>query len=877
MSEGSDRGTPAARPDPGSAHNLDDLIVRLRILKVWAGDPSYDVIAKRVNARWQRSGRPERTSKSTVADCFTVGRARPDEDLVLAIVAALDADEGYLTEWRQAIRIVRGEAVMASFVQAQDRLPDLVPEFTGRTTELSRCVSMAYADDRPAGVVIEGMAGVGKTQLAIAAAHRLVEQHDIERVLFVNLRGFDPDPWRPPANPAAVLDAFLRLLGVRAQDIPHGKDALAARAELYQTQLDRTSALILLDNAVDAEQVEPLLSRVPRCPALVTSRNHLAELPQAGRLEIDVFDLDDAVALLRAAAGPDRFAAEPDAAVSIASLLGGLPLALGLTAGRIRSDNGWTLTDQLERLVDDAEPLMGPMIADRVELAHRPRLEDPVQAALGSSYRRLGSEPRRVLRLLALHPGGDLDSYAAAALAGVDLEEVRRQLQELAVAHLVQQRQPDRYEFHDLVRVYASERTRDEDPAAARHAALDRLLDHYLSVASLVMSHYAPWEQQRRPPIVCSGTPDPRIVDHASATAWLDAEWPNLIATAVFGARHGWIRYTSQVAAAIARYLDTAARFQDAEVLHEHAVRDEDPVARAGALTNLGRIYIRTARHAEAQDTIQLALATAQETGDITGQARALSSLGLVCWRLGRHEEAFDHYRQSLSRYGQTGDRLGEASVLGNLAGLFERLGRFQEAVDEGRRSAERYRELGDRVGEARALGNLGKVYLRLGLPTEAIDHLEQALSHFREVDAALEVAGSIGNIGVAYGQMGRHRDAVEMHEQTLALVREVGARQHEVVCLNELGNNMRRLGEPAQGLRYHSTALQIADELGARYEQARAHDGIAEARTALGDPTEARIHWEQAHALYAELGTPEVAEIAARLAALDARGAHPR
>ena len=189
----------AALPDPGQAATLDDLVERLRSLKAWAGSPSYDTIKNRVNKMWSAAGLPaaELVGKTTVVDCFRPGRRRMNADLVMSIVQALHPDPGYVAQWRQALQVIVGETTAASQVRVQDCLPPDLAGFTGRTAELDRLRRVLADTGRDGGAVvisaIEGMAGVGKTQLAIHLGHLLLQEQSCDRVLFVNLRGFHPD------------------------------------------------------------------------------------------------------------------------------------------------------------------------------------------------------------------------------------------------------------------------------------------------------------------------------------------------------------------------------------------------------------------------------------------------------------------------------------------------------------------------------------------------------------------------------------------------------------------------------------------------------------------------------------------------------------
>ncbi|HEX6682671.1 MAG TPA: NB-ARC domain-containing protein, partial [Candidatus Limnocylindrales bacterium] len=393
----------AGMPDPGGSRSLDELVERLKLLKIWAGDPSYEAITDRINAAWTGAGRPraELARRGTVVDCFKPGRRRVNADLLVAVVEALHPDTGYVIQWRRALSSVLGETRAAAQVKAQDRLPGDLADFTGRTAELERLLSLGKLGEAMLAT-IEGMAGVGKTQLAIRAGHLLAAEQAFDHVLFVGLRGFHPDPAQPPADPAAVLDSFLRLLGRSGQQIPHD---LGARAALFRKMLTGQRVLLVLDDAADAEQIRPLLPGGPGCITLVTSRRRLIGVPVPVRLVIEVFSADEAVELLKRTAPDVPVGRDPHALDRVAHRCGYLPLALSLLAARMRTATGWTLTDH----------------ADRLDERHREqRLDSGVELALGISYEHLPPEHRRLLRLLALHPGPDFDGYAAATLAGAD-------------------------------------------------------------------------------------------------------------------------------------------------------------------------------------------------------------------------------------------------------------------------------------------------------------------------------------------------------------------------------------------------------------------------------------------------------------------------
>ncbi|WP_051814760.1 NB-ARC domain-containing protein [Streptomyces iakyrus] len=438
---------------------MDEFIAELRLLKAWAGNPSITEITRRIHRDWQRAGRPrgEWPARSTVGNCFQMGRRRPNSDLLLAVVQALvGADEAILSVWRQSLRAVLGEAEAATRVSAYDRLPAGLSVFVGRTDLLARAEVLLACDQDVTTLALEGMPGVGKTSVAVHIAHQLLaKERTGAPVLFANLRGSAPQD--PPADPAAVLETFLRLLGATGDRIPYDLDA---RAALYRQRLAGTGALVVLDDAADAEQLRPLVPGAPGCRTVITSRRALTGLGGATRLPVPLLASDDCVELLRATAGADRIAPDITAVQQIADMLGHLPLALSVIGRHMRNHPTWALSDYYR------EPL--------ITLA----LEDGVRSALFASDASLPTGSRRLLRLLALQPLQETDAATAAALLGEPPAAAEHHLAALTAAHLIERTALGRFRLHPLVHAYAEERICIDEPASRIREALGRLLEH---------------------------------------------------------------------------------------------------------------------------------------------------------------------------------------------------------------------------------------------------------------------------------------------------------------------------------------------------------------------------------------------------------------
>jgi tetratricopeptide (TPR) repeat protein len=874
-------------PAPTGAATVEEFTRLLRILQEWSG-MSYRAVHRQVVAARTARRVPERPVLNTVYRCFQPGRTRLDVELVADIAAVLLGDETAAYDWRRACQAVVARIGAAAIVDVSDRLPDDLASFTGRRVELKQIAGLADTG-RGAAIAIQGMAGMGKTRLAVHAGHALLKRGRCTDVqLAVDLRGYDPD--RPPADPAAVLEAFLRRLGARGDQIQH--QDLAGRTAMYQRLLAGRSALILLDNAGSVEQVRPLLADRPGCLTLITSRHALDDLPGVAGLSLDVFRPDEATDVLRRVVGERRIAADPAAAAQIAQVLGHLPLALGLLAARMRLSPDWTLADHLDRIVQRRTDL---------------RLDDGVELAVGLSYEALTPDLRRMFRLLALHPGGDLDAFAAAALVGTDLDTARYHLTRLLDESLLQQKASGRYGFHDLISVYAKYRAHDEEATRSRRSAMTRLLGHYEFTATVAMDHYSAYEKSARPQILDPGTPTPALTDAETATAWLDAERPNLIAAAAHAADHGWPGHTRRLSTILFRYLQTAGHISEAQTLHSRALLCADLVDAGHELRNLGRVYWHRGEYDKALDHCQRSLLVARAAGDRPGEQRAHGFLGPVLFSLGRYEEALFHSQRALAIARETGDRGREAGLLANLGNLWWVRGRYPEALEGYEQSLTMAREVGDRIGEGLALGNLGRVHARLGHPEQALHHFREALVLHREVGdrlgehnaldrlgelhirlghlrvardelrQSLAIARELGNpegesrasanLGIACCLLHRKEEAAEYGQQAVRIASDIGDRTAECHALNSLGRvyvQLRRYDE-AQG-RFRQ-ALDLADDLGDPYEQAKAHDGLADVLLADGEVQGARTHRVRALELFIELGVPDSQEIAAQLA----------
>ncbi len=777
------------------------------------------------------------------------------------------------------------------------QLPAPVRYFAGRGRELAALTDLI---DRSAGrtqetVVISaigGPAGVGKTALALHWAHQVADRFQ-DGQLYVNLRGYDADEPLPVVH---ALAGFLRALGVDGRDIPADGQERAAR---YRSVLAGRQVLVVLDNARAAEQVRPLLPGTPGCVAIVTSRDMLAGLVArdgAARLELDVLPQADTLALLRALLGA-RVDAEPDAAAALAALCCRLPLALRIAAELATARPAAPLASLVAELTD-----------------HQRRLDllgaggdagTAVRSVFSWSYRHLDPVGARAFRLIGLHPGPDLEPYAAAALTGTTHEQADRLLAELARAHLIQAIGGSRYGMHDLLRVYAREKADAEDKLAGP-AALTGLFEHYLHTSAAAMDTVYPAETSRRPRLLPFAGALAPVADLDAAQGWLDAERANLIAAAGYAADCGWPGHATRLSATLDRYLNFGYHLSEAITVHGHALRASrhisDRSAEAAALTHLGFVEWLRNRYEQAADYqrqalalydaagdrlgqaralhrlalaerllgqfqqsighAERALALARQDMDRLGQARALQNLGIIKRMQGRFAQAAAHQQQALALFDELRDRLGESVTIKEIGVIELRLGRLGPAAEHFRRAVTLCRETSNLSGQAEAISQLGLVHLRRGHQAQATEHHQRALAMFREISDREREAEVLGRLALAYLQAGRHGQAIGQLEHALELSRRIGARPLETAVLNGLGEALLEAGQPGQSRGRHAAALELAGQTGNHDQRARAHQGLAHAHTTLGDADQAERHWQQAFDLYTRLGVPEAAQV---------------
>jgi tetratricopeptide (TPR) repeat protein/transcriptional regulator with XRE-family HTH domain len=735
-----------------------------------------------------------------------------------------------------------------SAAAASRTLPRDIAAFTGRAGDLERLLS-GLADAAPGGGVvgicaIGGMAGIGKTTLAVHAAHRLAGRFP-DGQIFLPLHGHTPG--QQPVDPADALASLLLAAGLAAQSIPAGLDARAGR---WRDFLAGKKILLVLDDAAGHEQVGPLLPGTAGSLVLITSRRRLAALDDAAVISLDTLLPGEAADLLARLAGrPDL--GPGDAGVGeITRLCGYLPLAIGMLGRQLTHHPAWTAAGLAAELA---------AAAGRLELMAAENLS--VAAAFGLSYKDLTAGQRRLFRRLGLHPGPDIDAYAAAALDDTSLATARRRLEALYGQHLITEPTRGRYRFHDLLREHARTLAAADDPAA-REAATGRLLDYYLHTARAAGQHIPPWftDEGPAPP----GHPPasaPPVSTRRQAAAWLDAERANLHAAAGHAAASRRPLHAMLIPAAIEGFLNAWGYWDQGLVLGQAALaaarQTGDRPGQARALLLLSFTQVMTENHPAAAAGQRQALELYRDLGDRAGQAATLTAIGFLHVGSDDYPAAAAALRQALELFRDLGHRRGEADALNGLGNVHRFTGDYPAAAACHRQALELFRDLGHRHGEGRALLGLGAAQRLAGDYPAAAAALHQALELFHDPGELFSQASILTELAAVQRLTGDYPAAAASSRQALSLARDLRDLREQAYALNELGLVQQLTGDYPAAAASHQQALKLSRDVGNRLGQAETLNSLGELSSQAGASHQARDQHAQALAIARDLGTP--------------------
>ena len=719
-------------------------------------------------------------------------------------------------------------------------LPPDTASFTGRDEEIAEIVGRVEAAAAYGGVVaihaIGGMPGVGKTALAVHVAHRLAARFP-DQQLFVDLHAHTAE--RAPADPAATLASLLAGDGVDPQQLPAGLEELSA---LWRARTAARRALVVLDNAADSAQVTPLLPGGRECLVLITSRRHIGDLPYAvADISLDVLAPDEAVAMFLRLC--PRAAGQEEQVARVVELAGYLPLAVALLARVYARHRAWSISD----LLRETGARLLTMTAENHTIA----------AAFDLSYRTLAPARQRFFRLLSLHPGTDLDPYAAGALTDTTPDAATVHLEALYGDHLLTELGYHRYGMHDLIHTYARDLTHTTDPDKQCDTALDRLLHFYAHTAHTATALIGRYP--RSDSVVPAPAHAPALPDAEAARTWLRTEHPNLDAAHAHAHTHHLHEHTVNLAAGMAEILITDGPWIRALDIHQAAAdaatRLNEPAAHAAAVNDLGQTRHMTGDFPAAADAHTRALEVFRRIGDQLGEANALTGLGRVRYLTGDLPGAADAHAQALEIFRRIGNRLGEAAALNVLGRVQAQLADFRAAGDALGRALRIYRELGNHNGEAEALNNNGRVLALLADYPAAASAQAGALEIFRRVGNRNGEAAALNNLGQVLTQTGDFPAAADAHTRALEIFRLIGNRLGEATALNYLGQVRAQTGDFQAAADALAGALEIFRRVGNRNGEAAALNNLGKVWAQTGDfPAAADAH-SQAVEIYRRTG----------------------
>ncbi len=713
------------------------------------------------------------------------------------------------------------------------------------------------ADEQPVVVSVAGMPGVGKTALALHVAHQAQARGWFPGgILFINLRGYDPDPIGRVTDDQA-LSLLLRQLGVWDADQPPTTEEKAShyRSRLADLAADGKAVLLVVDNATSAAQIKPLLPGQRDHRVLVTSRHTLASLP-ARLLDLAVLDPSAAADLISRTltdARPDdqRCGQEPDALRRLATRCGFLPLALQIAAAILNADSQRSV-DHLAAELEDERNRLAALCYDDDGYSLT------IRAVFDLSYRRLDDDQARLFRQLALNPGPDLASEAAAALVGKEAAQVRPVLVALAQAHLLEPVEADRWQMHDLIHAYAVELADQAAERDQREEALDRLLEHYRSATDAASDHMM---------ALPAGSPPGRFSDITDAHAWLDREQRNLVLATVLAVESGRpdtafalavylsdflfmrghrddILTVSQIALAaaqttgdqrregvalvyLAQALTEAYQPDQAVATAEQAVaifrQTGDSFLEGHALQRLCGALILTRRFEQASTAAEQAVAVFRDSDDYYSKALTLYYVSRVALMQRRFEEAASTVQQAMEIFREFGDRYNEAGALLIASGVAAFLDRSEEAASASKQAIIIFREFGDRRQEAAAL----IVHCFWLVDTERFREVlpagKQAIAILRETGDRHREGWVLLTIAAALSRSRRYGDALRTGEQAAEIFQEAGDRKGEAWVLNSRYRALFMVGRFEEAVTAIKEAIEIFRETGDRYNEADA------------------------------------------------------
>jgi DNA-binding SARP family transcriptional activator len=812
-----------------------------------------------------------RRARATLVDELGVDPAQEQQDLEHAILnrdpalalPGTDATTAVVASPAVVTPVPQSTSEMIGQVSIPRQLPASIADFTGRAEHLVEIRSvLAHGDESVASygmriVAISGRGGVGKSSLAVRAAHELADEFPHGQ-LYADMRTFNVD-----GGPSRLLDRFLRALGLSGTAVPEDPEE---RAQMYRTQLANRRILVVLDDVTDEEQVLPLLPGSPDCAVIATSRTRLSGLPGAHWINVDVFDAEQSVDLLSRMLGEHRVRAEPESCAELVNLCDGLPLALRIAGARLASRVHWRVEDLVRRLSDESRRLD--------EFVHK-GLE--LRSNIALTYRNLTGTAQQLFRLFAMIRAPDFPGWAAAALLDTSLVEAEDVLESLVEARVLEAvRYPSerlhRYRFHDLVRVYAREQLAETESEQERTTALGRYLGAWMALTEEAHrkehgGHYTVLHGSA-PRWVPPDAPLPdRIGDPAQ---WWERERRGLVSAIRQAAAAGFDELCWDLALTSVTLFETKGYFDD---WLETALLARDVTTAAGnrrgaaaSLYTLGTLHLAQKRLADAEECLTTALAEFTALADTHGCALALRNAALVSRLHGDRATMMRRYYSALIKMHQVGDPIGEAHILSSLAKV--RIdNRYPEAAEGMLSTAlELCQEAHCLRVEAQVTYRIAELYVSQDNLEDARQALHRTLRLVRDLGDRTGESYALHLLGVVRHREGRLDNAHTTLMQALTLARQIGDRWIEAQSLYELGEIALTRGVPSAAVGYLTEAHELFDDLDSALWLGKTLVLLSEVHLTTGEAELAGREVERATSLLSTGDSPEAARLFGQL-----------